>query len=807
VPHIPAAVSRIAAFALLPCLAFVHAGTARAQTPIWMPLDGSPPGTPAELVMDPTASSASRTFLELTLHGFWVTDVTEPDANVYQRISVPGLGVLGVLGAPRLPAARARLAIPSLVPAATLEAVTPLAQPMLFPMNVDPQPIPNSEGADPQPEMFMRDAALYGSAGFYPAAEGVGGPLDVALGSIPAATVELHPMRWDPASHTLEVQLHTRWQFGHEGPLSPQTLITKDREKLGELTFINWGAVDQFYPGNIAHYQGEYLFVYPPEYRAGAKPLLIQKKIRGFTVSEMVTDTIGALSCNAIRSRIQGWYHATPSTKDHYCLLVGDFDVIPMCNRGTDIDPYRTDDLYGSAHGDSLARDIYIGRLPLTGAADLANQIKKIIDYEDHPLAAPLYYHDVLLVAHEEARFVTSHEIVRTAAYATPPAFQPYYGNVPGHSNAGVSNYLNNGYGTVCYRGHGSPAVWGNWDRVGFCSPNAGECFGAANVNALTNGAMTSVVWSVACENGNLYGTGCLGRVWMSKYPGGAVSHYAATRNTSGPANDTLATMLFRAVWDKGITNQAHATTWAEDQAIATNEEYTESNAWSYTLLGDPDMNIRREGPPQWSTAQPAWLALGSSGSGNLPLDFLVHDPLGAPVPGVLVSLWKPGDGAGNAHVGGAIAASADEVADNTYTGPDGTAHFVIHPTTRGMLYFAARDEVGGVVTDSIYIGNPVDVPGLSPAGARVTLRAVPSVARGGTRFEFGGPLVAPATLELVDVRGRVVLRLAAAKGARDVVWDGRDGTGRPAAGGVWFVRARAKDGHALATARFVHLE
>jgi len=186
-----------------------------------------------------------------------------------------------------------------------------------------------------------------------------------------------------------------------------------------------------------------------------------------------------------------------------------------------------------------------------------------------------------------------------------------------------------------------------------------------------------------------------------------------------------------------------------------------------------------------------------------------VHDPIGAPVPGVLVSLWKPGDGAGSvpaAH-GDGVTAAADEVADNTYTGPDGTAHFVIHPTTRGMLYFTARDEVGGTVTDSIYIGNPVDVPGLPPAGARVTLRAVPSVARGGTRFTFGGALAAPATLELVDVRGRVVLRLAAAKGARDVVWDGRDGTGRAAAAGVWFVRARAQDGSALANARFVHLE
>jgi hypothetical protein len=64
-----------------------------------------------------------------------------------------------------------------------------------------------------------------------------------------------------------------------------------------------------------------------------------------------------------VRAAIQSWYAATPSSADHYCLLVGDLGSIPYCG-DSDPDP-RSDDPYGSVSStDLMERDISWGDCP-----------------------------------------------------------------------------------------------------------------------------------------------------------------------------------------------------------------------------------------------------------------------------------------------------------------------------------------------------------------------------------------------------------------------------------------------------------
>ncbi len=60
----------------------------------------------------------------------------------------------------------------------------------------------------------------------------------------------------------------------------------------------------------------------------------------------------------------------------------------------------------------------------------------------------------------------------------------------------------------------------------------------------------------------------------------------------------------------------------------------------------------------------------------------------------------------------------------------------------------------------------------------------------------FRLPAAAPVHLTVLDVRGRLVRRLLEgdllAAGERSVRWDGRDGTGRMAASGVYLFRLLA---------------
>jgi hypothetical protein len=126
-------------------------------------------------------------------------------------------------------------------------------------------------------------------------------------------------------------------------------------------------------------------------------------------------------------------------------------------------------------------------------------------------------------------------------------------------------------------------------------------------------------------------------------------------------------------------------------------------------------------------------------------------------------------------------------VADNTYTGADGHAHFLINPQTPGFLYFTVRDSAGASVVDSIPVVGAASVGGgpLATEG----LWAVPSVTRGATTLHFGRALEHAATLTVFDAAGRAVASLPAPAGAEAVAWSGVDESGAPVRSGLYFAR------------------
>ena len=595
------------AFAL-PAIAQVGGG------PTWMPIDASPPGTPAELTLDPANSSATQTTLILVMHGFYVTPRTGPDGTPFSEIEVPGLQRLAVLGAPGIPILRKSLAIVTGAAQVTLSSMTPQSPAMDFNLHLWPQNVPamDDDSGFGTPEVFTQDAALYASSAPYPAAAASASAIHTMLGSIPAVQIECYPMRWTPSTNDLQIYPITRWVFSHDGPLTAFDTITPDRNRLASNQLANWQAVSAYIPPSFLHYQGEYLFIYPSGYAAAIKPLVTQKYMRGFNVTTLTTESIGTITCASVRAAIHGWYSSTPSSHDHDCLLVGDINAIPYCGDTIDSDP-RSDDPYGSVSAtDVMERDIFVGRLPVFTTADLSAEVTKIINYEDHP-PGPLYYGDVLLVSHKidattgVGDYPAQQEIIRTTSYKVNPLFVTYYGSQVGRTDAGLSNQINSGYGIVCYRGHGWTDAWTTWNLSGSCPgyTDAGECYKAANIAGLANSPLNPILWSIACDNSDLRDGNCIGRAWMTKTPGGAVAHYGATRASGTLDNNVLEDSLFVAVWTKGITNLAHATTTAEDLARSYDWGEAGPNAFEYTLFGDPDMNIRRDKPPVWQTVVP----------------------------------------------------------------------------------------------------------------------------------------------------------------------------------------------------------
>lgn len=93
----------------------------------------------------------------------------------------------------------------------------------------------------------------------------------------------------------------------------------------------------------------------------------------------------------------------------------------------------------------------------------------------------------------------------------------------------------------------------------------------------------------------------------------------------------------------------------------------------------------------------------------------------------------------------------------------------------------------------------PLDAP--APAPAPLALTASPNPARGATRLAWTLPRAGHATLDVLDVTGRRVMRLWAgesAAGAHEARWNGAWADGTPAAPGVYLAVLRTADGAAV---------
>ena len=505
----------------------------------WVAMDqAQEPGSEAVVSLDRKASDSRRTVFHITIPGFWMTSKKGDDGRVYQQIEIPGLGSHNELGQPDLPLYNFRLALPFSKGKVSMQGEVRDMQ-RFQDILVWPQSVPELDGEKETgtPEKFVIDRETYAGKGSWP---GALSPeryeVGKALRGIPAIKGQAWPVQWDPASRELQVANKITYIVDHAGEEEEFEPITQERYKLAERTFLNWELLEPVFVPNFWFYSADYLFIYPDSsYADEIKPLVDQKKARGFKVTEMnVADDIGASTCNDIRSAIQTWEAAVPSWRDAYTLLVGDTDVIPHC---TSPDGDQTDDIYASTDGDDLDEEIYLGRLSIDSEADLANQVNKILTYEDHP-SLFCCYNRAGLWAHKEnapGKYEGAHETVRTFAYSDAPLFETFYGSQAGVTDSDVANRVSNGVGVMAYRGHGSSSSTATgWNQTS-------EYFNGTDVSTLSNPLSRSpVVWSFACTNSKLDVNDSIAEKWMELADAGSSSYYGATRTSYTSQNLSL---------------------------------------------------------------------------------------------------------------------------------------------------------------------------------------------------------------------------------------------------------------------------
>lgn len=634
---------------------------APAQT--WVPLESpSTPGAPAEITLVPAQSGPEITTVEIKLHGFWKQDVVGDDGVTYQRLTFPGLAALDQEGAPELPAARFALAVPTKATLVSLASVQVLKQSTFPALKIYPTPGPAEDeepGEDPGPgdtqgydEKFALDPAIYALTQPWPAV--LGEPsfaVEPLLGPVPGAAVTLAPATWNPATSELLVKSWFKVQLGHSSGGSSLVKLTKPKAQSAASAFLNWPALGGYFQADPVDYHARLLIVAANSYWDELADFVDLKQAMGYATELIKPDT----DIDDLRDDIADWYAEGGPEMDHFCLLVGDVDAIPLGTVFVNGKIVETDDLYAAVGHDTLSKDIHVGRLSVDGAQDLQAQLKKIMDYQTAPVPGG-HYERALLVAHREGapgKYVGAHEAVRTAGYSNPPDFLKRYGNVES-SDGPTAGDLDAGVGLVAYRGHGSTNAW-TWWNLG------GTDFNKSDVLGLTN-TVLPVMWSFACTNANIaYDSSqadCLAETWLESEGAGAVAAYAATRTTSTKVNHLHDWLAFQMLYNYGITT--HGETLDVAETLLSIFHPGHHNPWAYLLLGDPTMTVRTDQAKLIKTNLPASAPIGALAGQKLKVD--VQFDNGLPAGGalfsahkaafltggadeLLVAKWVPGDG------------------------------------------------------------------------------------------------------------------------------------------------------------------
>ncbi|MHC4942814.1 MAG: C25 family cysteine peptidase [Planctomycetota bacterium] len=620
----------------------------------WIDLDTGRMGEEPEVyVLD---SNNRHTLIHVNLPGFWNTPV-ETSGQRFHALEIPGHNSTLEVGKPEMPVIRVLIAVPG--DAAIHASFEAARQISLEGYRVFPCQEPEYDNPGPKPAFTMDDEA-YDSSNPYP-----GFRVNVSDPAIwrhlRVVSVEITPMDYLPAEERLVVfpSMTVELKYSNGGTINvlteTQGPVRDHWKKMYQNSILNYDWLDLNRGGAMAAAGPDYLFISHPNYTSYVQPLVDWHQKAG-----LETEVVEITTTNPqlIKDEIVARYNLGNL---EYVLLVGDTQYIPIYYWSGHISDHWYACITGGSAPDVHA-DVALGRLAVTSSSLLTNQVTKIMNYTKNP---PLddWLNKFVFVAHKEEapdKYVGCKNHISTYIVPQPPfAIDKYYGHKTTGTNANVKIAINEGRGIVNYRGHGNNTAWTGWNYYN-------GSWTKTNVNNLTNGDRTPVVFNVACGNHKITVT-CLGEGWMNKYPGGAVASIGSSDESLTHVNHTYDKHLFDAICNLGIHRMGPLLVSASDHIIANHANGGKSNSKMYLLLGDPAMEIWTDVPLDLAANHPLDISIGSQS-----LDVTVtHNS--NPVAGVLVCLYKDG-----------------EVFETATTAGNGIASFSIAPAGGGTLFVTA---------------------------------------------------------------------------------------------------------------------
>ncbi|MCK4233850.1 T9SS type A sorting domain-containing protein [candidate division WOR-3 bacterium] len=461
--------------------------------------------------------------------------------------------------------------------------------------------------------------------------------------------LSIYPFQYNPSKGELTVIKKMKIRINIHGNNNNTKVVARQYNSMYKNSILNYDWMNIEMRDADIHY----LAIVYDSYIDEAAPLTDWYYKKGISIDVVPSSTAGSNS-SQIKTYITNHYNTY--TTD-YVLLVGDVAQVPTYTGYSGIP--ASDAWYSFITGSDLYAELAIGRLSASSPGDVTNIVNKILKYDkDPPLNDWLIKSS--LIAHKEdypGKYSQCKRQIYNFSYTYfTPTMDTIMGALSGQTNSTVTAAINDGRNVVNYRGHGDTYIWWHWDIPS-------EDWTTSNVNALTNGDETPVVFNIACVCGDISVSECLCECWIRKNPGGAIAALGASNPSYTIPNHDYDKWLYKAYCDSTIWNIGWGSNFAAAKILPSGY-YAEQNVKMYLWCGDPLTEI-------W-TAIPTALVVSHSPDVPLgPSNFTVTvTDSKAPVEGALVCAMKD-----------------SETWISDYTDASGQVTLSITPTTPGTLY------------------------------------------------------------------------------------------------------------------------
>ena len=742
-----------------------------------------------------------------------VTLTYDPDAlqvnrlGAFDEVRLAGCASIPLAGAPALPVATVRVALPEgmtvsgvrldELQAAAIQGCHPIrpAQP--------PRPIDATAAV---PEYAVPDARIYASEAAYPPARvRLVGQCDLAGQNM--AVLHVYPLQYLPGEQTLvmttSMEVVLTGEPGYAcGDYLPVAITARGREACERLVsrmVINPEDVALRTGSAAAPARGvepgqyDYVIITSASWLESFAPLAEWRTKHGMPATLVTTDwiyTAGGYSgtnLEKIRAFIVDAHDQWGATD---FLLGGDTHIIPDHIRTITVPGYWTDnipnDTYFADYDEDWVCEVNVGRASVRSPTQIATFIDKLMTYEKNPplagyaTSAVFFGFDISTCGdaygetHKE-NFIRSQHL--------PPSwsFDTEYDSEPGSHHADVLAYLQAGYHLVNHHDHcNSDCMGTGW----ICH---GETMYTSDLSALTNGDRQSILFAVGCYPCNIPIHTSVAEGFVRNPNGGGVVFMGNSRTGWGGSIEDpdwysarQDHFFYRNLFDYGIVRLGENFTLLKNDEFDFDDPYN-LHKYCFTqlhLLGDPGMPVWTDDPRALTVVHDENVPVGP------PVVFEVDVSTdGVPVDGATVCLWKEGE---IYAVGATIG---------------GMASFEITATTEGSLHVTVTGQncvpyEGEATAEIDPASSPEDE---EPHIARLVLGAVhpnPFFTSAQIRFAIPpGQRDAPVTLVVYNCLGQRVRTLVNGRlpaGTHTVIWDGRDEDGRELFGGLYLCELRS---------------